>query len=142
MSNEEIDRLKAELNQLKADISVHRKKGTDMLIAQLKTGNIPSKIKMAEATLSQKDIQVVRNLLAEARKEVPELPKENFNKQSGELLLQLKANIAQAKQDIAAGNKREAEEIYQKMASIYPSLSSEHRKEVLPDCKAIFKALR
>jgi 5-bromo-4-chloroindolyl phosphate hydrolysis protein len=142
MSNAEIDGLKQDLKELKADISFFRKKGTDMLIAELKSGNILSKIKMAEATLAQKDINVVRNLLAEARKEVPELPKENLNKQSGELFMQLKANIAQAKKDIAIGNKKEATEIYQKIVSAFPSLDAEQKRQLLPECKAILLALR
>jgi hypothetical protein len=140
--NAEIESLKAELVQLKADIAANRKKGVDMLIAQLKIGNIPAKIKMAEATLMPKDMQVVKSLLADARKEVPELPKENFNKQSGEILLRLKADIAQAKKDIAIGNKKEALEIYQKIAASFPSLDAEHKRELLPEAKAILLALR
>lgn len=140
--NAEIESLKAELVQLKADIAANRKKGVDMLIAQLKIGNIPAKIKMAEATLMPKDMQVVKSLLADARKEVPELPKENFNKQSGEILLRLKADIAQAKKDIAVGKKKEAIEIYQKIAASFPSLDAEHKRELLPEAKAILLALR
>lgn len=136
---EAIEILKAELNRLKADISVRRKGGADTLIAELKTANIASKIKMAEATLSLKDIRVARNLITEAWKEVP---KESFNNYSDELLLQMRADIAKAKKDIAVGNKKEAEKIYQKMASVYPLLSLEHKREILPECKEILQALR
>jgi 5-bromo-4-chloroindolyl phosphate hydrolysis protein len=142
MSGEEIDRLKEELNQIKTDMAVHRKKGNDMFIAQLKVANIPSKIKMAEATRAEKDFQAVRNMLAEARKEVPELPKENFNNPAAQLLLQLRANIAQAKKDIIAGNRKEAAEIYQKIASAYPSLAPDQKREMLPELKSIFQSLR
>jgi hypothetical protein len=142
MTNAEIEQLKAELAALKADVAANRKKGVDMLIAQLKIGNIPAKIKMAEATLAQKDVQVVRTLIADARKEVAPVAKENFNKQSGEILLKLKESIAKAKQDIASGNKKEAIEIYQKIVAAFPALDSEQKQELLPECKAILAALR
>ena len=72
-----IEEMKRILKELKGEISQLRKKGVDMGIAELKIINIPSKIQMAEITKKSDDLIKVRQLLAEAKKEIESAKQEN-----------------------------------------------------------------
>ena len=72
-----IDEMKRILKELRGEISQLRKKGVDMGIAELKIINIPSKIQMAEITKKSDDVIKVRQLLAEAKKEIDSIKQEN-----------------------------------------------------------------
>ncbi|MBN2454500.1 hypothetical protein JXB11_03055 [Candidatus Woesearchaeota archaeon] len=143
MKKEEIEGLKAELNELKSAISQLSKKGNDVFIAQLKTMNIPSKIKMAEATQADKDLAAAKRLLADARKEIPEgaMLKENFNKASG-AFEQVLNHLAQAKAALKEENKKEARELYREAAKRFPALSGEQKKKIMPDCRVIVESIK
>jgi folate-binding Fe-S cluster repair protein YgfZ len=143
MTTQELERLKEEFTELKETISHYRKKGNDMFIAWLKIMSIPSKIKMAEATQSDKDILKVQNLIAEAWKEIPQkiYPKESFKKTSS-AFEQVSSYLAQAKQALQQGNKTEAKRFYQEISRRFPVLSKEEKKAILADCKKLLTELQ
>ena len=68
--DKEIENLKADLNNLKLKLSECRKNGSDTKIAELKLMNVPFKIKLVEATQSYKDIDMVKKMLEDVKREL------------------------------------------------------------------------
>lgn len=65
-----IDAVKAQLKELKEELSQLRKNGFNVKIPELKILQIPSKIQLAEIMGEEKDISIVRRLLAETKEEI------------------------------------------------------------------------
>jgi folate-binding Fe-S cluster repair protein YgfZ len=143
MTEQELEELEDELKELKEKISESRKKGKDALIAWLKVINIPSKIKMAEATNSEKDIIAVRKLIKEAWKELPkeEISKERF-KNVSEIFKQTKSYLDQAKKLLREGEKAEAKYLYGEIRKRFPALTLGQKKAIIEDCRQLINKLR
>ena len=77
-----IESLKEQLNDIKAKISICRKKGMDTKVAELKIMAVPSKIKMIEVTKDYKDVQKVSSMLDNARAEIESTEKEGLNSEN------------------------------------------------------------
>lgn len=72
-----IENLKEQLAEIKQKISLLRRKGIDMRIADLRLMSLPSKIKMAEITKDYKDVQKINSMLDSARDDIINLEKQN-----------------------------------------------------------------
>jgi len=71
-----ISKLNEKLRALEEKISLARKKGKDPFIASLMLKNVKAKIKLAENTQQEKDLETVENILNNARLELVEAQKE------------------------------------------------------------------
>ena len=145
-----IERLKGELADLKDELSRQRKRGTDVFIARLKMTVIPSKLKMAEITHSDKDIAVAKNILDEVRAELktaaPKPPaelEENFKKEPAEEPInKVKDYIERAEEALLHGKKEEAAGLYSYVREHYKTLSPEQKKQILPECQKLAQQLK
>lgn len=86
-----IDAVKAQLKELKEELSQLRKNGFNVKIPELKILQIPSKIQLAEITGEEKDILIVRQLLAETREEIESVKSESPEIESSVAKIDVKA---------------------------------------------------
>ena len=73
MKPQTIEELKWEFEKISEDLSAFRKKGEDVFITGLKAMQVPGKIKMAEATKDEKDIDRLRMLIKEIQNEIGQI---------------------------------------------------------------------
>lgn len=142
--NQRIEQMKSELAELKEAISKERKSGDDVFIAQLMITPIPAKLKMAEATGSEKDIGRARKLIDSLKDELKitsKDAKESF-KSVPDVFEHARIYINQAKDAVRRGKKEEATQIYNSIRECFPALTAEQKKEVLPDCSELLRSIR
>ncbi len=153
-----IEALKSELAHIKETISAYRKQGKDVFIAQLKATAIPAKIKMAEATKTQKDLAIASNLIDAVKKELGMLDNqlvtgatETFKRASASFqqeeaqqtpLQQVNDYIAQAEEAIASGKKEQAIMLYNRVREKFTLLGPAEKKEVAAACQKLLAKLR
>lgn len=139
--NPELEKMKGQLAELKEALSRERKAGNDVFIAQLKIFPIPAKLKMAEATQTEKDFNAARKLLDEARAELA-IANPHFEekfKNIPEAFEQVSDCIRQAKEAIKANKKEEAKELYAVIKEHFPLLSREQKAQVMAECREIMQ---
>ena len=139
--NPRIETFKAELTDLKERLSKGRRLGQDLFIAQIKATAIPAKIKMAEATQSERDFGVVQNLMNELRAELGAPAAQNIKKEPQPFDL-VKDYLERAKDAARQGKKEEATVLYGSVKEHFASLSPEQKKAALPDCQLIVQLLK
>jgi septation ring formation regulator EzrA len=140
--NPKIQQMKNEFIELKEAISRERKKGGDVLIAELKIAPFQSKLKMAEATMSENDFFAARKIIESARQELGILPAKQSFKSIPSVFDQIESYLLQAKNAIKRGQKEEASKFYSSIRDYFPALSKEEKKQVLPECSELLKAIK
>jgi hypothetical protein len=143
-SNPRIEALKSDLAKLKEELSKRRKLGADVYIAELMATPIASKIKMAEATQTEKDFGTAQHVITAVQEELGFVPSESRQtfKNVPSPFEQVKIYVAQAKEAAGYGKKGEAERLYTSIRECFPLLNAEQKKEVMADCADIFRRIK
>jgi hypothetical protein len=121
-----IENLKTELNEVKLRVSECRKKGFDMGIATLKMMNIPSKIRMAEITRSQADIEKAKRLLSEVKDEIDEVEK----KSAANMEKEINILISKINELLDQNNGEEAKKYYIEAVHAYKQMQDNGQEKV------------
>lgn len=139
-----IEKLESTFDDLKSDLSMLRKKGKDVLIAELRLGFLPGKIKLAQATLDDKDFENAKKIINEVNKEFDELGLRDLKKEEnpGQNLDFIKHKCEQALNAIEKQNKEMAREIYSQIQKAFNNLDDDEKKEVFDKCVEVAKKLK
>ena len=161
-----IDNLKTGLNEIKSRLTEYRRLGLDTKIAELKAMNIPYKIKLAEATLSYKDIERVSMIINNVNEELDEAKgkgNEDFGKGAEKEIADYRSNVEkkdkgvaynysesevmktterlinEAKDNIGKGDYYGALHNYIEMREIYKYLPKELKKPIYMSIMEIYR---
>lgn len=142
-ANPQIDKLKEDFAKLKEAMTRERKSGHDVFIASIKLAALPSKIKMAEATKTGRDIYIAQKIIEAVMKELADTkiqPEENF-KSIQEIFQKIQNDIDRTKQALSLGKKEEALKLYVGITEKYSSLNYEQKMLLWPQCKKVFTSI-
>ena len=158
MVNEYTEGLTKLYESLRKKLSDLRKTGADVKIAELKLGNIPSKIKYADITEERKDFQKVKYLLDEAEDELNEIEKEfglfdenkapdekkeaSIEKPKTTRKMDMHSPLSDCWEHIKKKDRVKAIDSYKKVQKVYIKLSKREKKEIMPDCLALMNEIK
>lgn len=122
-----LEELKWEYSKIREDLAAFRKSNKDVKIAELKAMSIPLKIRMAEVTKLQKDIDKVAAIIAEAQRELSEVAEQNEA-----IMLLCQQRISQIKEAAMKNDMEMARAFYSQVREYFPRLSTEEKGKLLP----------
>ncbi len=130
----QIDKLKDDLIELQTTVSEMRKKGRETSIPELLLLEIPARIKNAEITGEQKDIDKIKKGIDSIKEEIEEIEKGSDFDHIYDLIRSAFENIRQDK-------IKKAKEEYNQMINIYRMLPKDLKKTVISACEELRRRL-
>ncbi len=122
-----LEELKWEYSKIREDLAAFRKKDKDVKIAELKAMFIPSKIKYAEITKAQKDIDKIEVFIKEVQNELSEVAEKNEA-----IMILCQQRVAQIKEAAMKNDMNMARAFYNQVKDYYTRLSTEEKEILLP----------
>jgi len=123
----ELQALDDEFQELKTKLSDVRKKGRDTSLAEILTIDFTPKLKMAKATYDRKDIDELRHILDDIKKEIDLAD-------NGSDFEHIDEMIKEAYQFLREGKIKEAKILYPKITKIYKLLDKDLQRTVYSAC--------
>lgn len=121
----DLEQVKWKFEKIREDLSAFRKKGLDTMVLDMKSIQIPPKIKMAAATQELKDLKVVDELISSLRSEI------NALADNGMQIARLcELRIIQTKEALGRNNFELASIYYNQLREYYPRLTDEAKVEM------------
>jgi uncharacterized protein YydD (DUF2326 family) len=122
-----IEELKWEYSKIKEDLAVFRKSGKDVKVAELRAMQIPLKIKLAEITKLQKDVDKAEAIVKAVQSELGEVAESNEA-----IMLLCQQRVAQIKEAAGRNDMEMARAFYSQVREYFPRLSAEEKSKLLP----------
>jgi len=130
-----IDELKDKFIEYQGIVSELRKKGKDTSIAELQLLDIPAKMKIANITQDEKDIENIRSAIKQLKQEISEI-------ESGSDFDRIHILILETFEHLRKDEKEKAKEKYREIMRIYRELTKELKQTVYSACAELNKRLQ
>jgi len=140
-----IDNLKNQVNDLRQQFSLARKKGIDVSIAHMKFLNLPAKIGVAEATKSLQDIKKANIQLEDVKKELEEAQHDQAKKQKQHddknYMQKVQQLFSQADEASSKKDWQQMLKIYVEIRGLYPFVPDAVKKETYKRSLELYNTL-